>query len=76
MFVLTDPPISLSIAARVTIARPRDESKEEKKARKQAVKAERQGRRVEKKATKQEFNAAIKQQTHILAGKDVKTRKL
>lgn len=66
----------LWIASRVTVARSRDESKEDKKARKQAVKAERQNRRAEKKTTKQEFNAAIKQQTQILAGKDIKTRKL
>ncbi|TFY71827.1 hypothetical protein EVG20_g1174 [Dentipellis fragilis] len=60
----------------VTVARPRNESKEEKKVRKQAVKAERQTRRVEKKATKEQFSAAIKQQTQVMASKDVKTRKL
>ncbi|TFY83434.1 hypothetical protein EWM64_g587 [Hericium alpestre] len=62
--------------ARATIARSRDETKEEKKARKQAVKAERQARRVEKKTTKEQFIAAIKQQSQVVAGKDIKTRKL
>ena len=37
------------------MARPRNESAEEKKARKQAVKAERAARRTEKKSTKASF---------------------
>jgi len=47
---------------RETITRPRNESKEDRKARKAAVKAERQTRRIEKKTTKQQFGAEIKVQ--------------
>jgi len=54
---------------RVTIARPRDESKEEKKARKQAVKQERQARRVDKKATREQFSTERKYQVKALANK-------
>jgi protein LTV1 len=61
---------------RQTVARSRDESKEDKKARKAAVKHEKQARRVEKKVTKEQFSAAIRQQTLIIASRDVKTRKL
>jgi len=50
-----------------TISRPRDESKEDKKARKQAVKAERQARRVDKKATKEEFHTEMKHQAQGLS---------
>jgi len=52
-----------------TISRPRDESKEDKKARKQAVKAGRQARRVEKKATQEQFSAEMKHQAQGLANK-------
>lgn len=61
------------LAFRQTIARPRGESKEDKKARKQAVKTERQARRVEKKSTKEQFSAEIHHQTKSLANKE-KTR--
>lgn len=64
-------------AVRVTITRPKNESKEEKKQRKQAVKAERQTRRVDKKATKEQFTSEIKQQNRRLSDKDkAKVRKL
>lgn len=49
-------------AAKVTIARAKGESKEEKKARKNAVKEERRTRRVEKKATRTEFTTELKKQ--------------
>lgn len=45
-----------------TIGRPRDESEEDKKARKRTVKAERQARRADKKTTKEWFDSEIKQQ--------------
>jgi hypothetical protein len=48
-----------------TVARHRDESKEEKKARKQAVKAQRSARRTEKKANKTTFDTEKKRQVNI-----------
>ena len=45
----------LCIATRVTVSRQKNESKDEKRARKQAVKEERQTRRAEKKATKDQY---------------------
>ncbi|KAI0715091.1 Low temperature viability protein-domain-containing protein [Earliella scabrosa] len=62
---------------RVTIARPKNESAEEKKARKQAVKAERQARRSDKKATKERFSKEVRQQAQTLAQREqTKMRKL
>jgi protein LTV1 len=61
------------LATRTTITRPRAESKEDKKTRKQAVKAERQARRVEKKSTKEQFTAEMHSQTKSIANKE-KTR--
>ena len=55
---------------RQTIARPKNETAEEKKARKAAVKAERQARRVEKKATKEQFDAEMKNAKRRLTTKD------
>ncbi|KDQ63030.1 hypothetical protein JAAARDRAFT_29021 [Jaapia argillacea MUCL 33604] len=64
-------------SVRATITRSRNESKEEKKARKQAVKAERQTRRLDKKATREQYSAEIKHQARGLAQKDTaKIRKL
>lgn len=60
-------------AQRVTVARPKNESKEDKKARKHAVKAERQQRRSEKKATKEQFSSEAKRQNQTLVNKE-KTR--
>jgi hypothetical protein len=40
------------------------------------VKAERQARRVEKKEKKEQFSAAVKQQSQALAGRDARIRKL
>ncbi|KAF9567864.1 LTV-domain-containing protein [Agrocybe pediades] len=59
-----------------TIARPRNESKEEKKARKAAVKAERQARRVEKKTTKEQFGAEVKDQKKRIVNKELRLKKL
>ncbi|KAF9225369.1 LTV-domain-containing protein [Gyrodon lividus] len=52
-----------------TVTRHRDESKEDKKARKQAIKADRQVRRADKKATTEQFNAEIKRQAQGLSNK-------
>ena len=49
-------------AVKVTITRPKGESAEEKKARKNVVKEERRNRRVEKKATRAEFTTELKKQ--------------
>ncbi|KIM47584.1 hypothetical protein M413DRAFT_439249 [Hebeloma cylindrosporum] len=59
-----------------TIARPRDESKEEKKARKAAIKAERQVRRAEKKSTKEQFGAEVKDQKTRISNKELRLKKL
>ncbi|KAI0639864.1 Low temperature viability protein-domain-containing protein [Trametes polyzona] len=62
---------------RVTVARKKNETPEEKKARKQAVKAERQARRSEKKATRESFSKEVKRQVQSLADKEkTKVRKL
>ncbi|PIL31520.1 hypothetical protein GSI_06222 [Ganoderma sinense ZZ0214-1] len=62
---------------RVTITRPKNETADEKKARKQAVKAERQARRSDKKVTKERFSKEVKQQVRSLAQKEQSTmRKL
>ncbi|KAG6813997.1 hypothetical protein H0H92_004490 [Tricholoma furcatifolium] len=62
--------------ARQTISRPRGESKEDKKARKAAVKAERQARRIEKKATSEQFGSELKLQKRTVANKEKKLKKL
>jgi len=65
------------LPARVTITRPRDESLEEKKSRKQAVKADRQARRSDKRLTKEQFSKELKQQMKGITNKEkTKMRKL
>ena len=59
-----------------TIIRPRDESKEDKKARKAAVKADRQARRAEKKSTKEQFGAEKKTQMRTMGNKEQRLKKL
>jgi protein LTV1 len=61
-----------SAAARVTVARQRDESKEDKKARKQAVKDQKKTRRTEKKVTQERFLAEFKQQSHALSQREAR----
>ncbi|KAF5352440.1 hypothetical protein D9756_005840 [Leucocoprinus leucothites] len=61
---------------RTTISRPRNESKEEKKARKAALKAEKQNRRVEKRETKDQFAAELKAQKRVLANKSQRVKKM
>jgi len=60
----------------VTFARPRNESKEEKQARKHAAKAERQTRRAAKKERTNQFDAEFKQQKRALGAAEPKGRKL
>lgn len=59
-----------------TITRPRNESIETKKLRKAAVKAKRQTRRTEKKATKQQFSAEVKVQKKRIGNKELVLKKL
>ncbi|KAG5636973.1 hypothetical protein H0H81_006218 [Sphagnurus paluster] len=66
----TDTPV------RQTITRPRGESKEDKKARKAAVKAERQTRRADKKAVKEHFSAELKSQKRVIENKEKRLKKL
>ena len=69
--------IYLAVAPhRETITRPRNESKEVRKARKAAVKAERQTRRIEKKTTKQQFGAEVKDQKKRIGNKELRLRKM
>lgn len=64
-------------ARRVTIVRSRDESKDDKRARKAAVKSERQARRTEKRATKEQFGAETKHQLKGITNREgPKMRKL
>lgn len=59
------------------MTRPRNETAEEKKARKQAVKEERQARRAEKKATTEAFANESRKRVKTLNSQDPgKTRKL
>ncbi|KAH9486346.1 Protein LTV1 [Psilocybe cubensis] len=58
------------------VGRPRDETKEEKKARKAAIKAERQTRRAEKKSTKEQFGAEVKDQKKRIVNKELRLKKL
>ena len=69
--------IHCSPAVRVTVTRPKNESAEEKRARKQAVKSERQARRIDKKVTKERFSKEVGQQARSLAQKEqAKMRRL
>ncbi|KAJ7044933.1 Low temperature viability protein-domain-containing protein [Mycena alexandri] len=59
-----------------TIKRDKNESKEEKKARKAAVKEERQTRRADKKATKEMFGAELKTQKRAIGNKERRLKSL
>ncbi|KAK4052578.1 Protein ltv1 [Microbotryomycetes sp. JL221] len=59
-----------SVVVKETVKRPKGETPEERKARKEAVKHERASRRAEKKSTKDAFNSEVKRQKKI-AGKAV-----
>lgn len=59
-------------AVQGVISRPKDETKEEKRARKQVVKAERQARRVEKRETRETFSNEKREQLRTLANRDTR----
>ncbi|KAJ6520285.1 Low temperature viability protein-domain-containing protein [Mycena sanguinolenta] len=59
-----------------TIKRNKNESKDEKKARKAAVKEERQTRRAEKKSTKELYGAELKTQKRTIANKERRLKSL
>ncbi|KAL0951838.1 hypothetical protein HGRIS_008499 [Hohenbuehelia grisea] len=62
---------------RQTVTRPRNETPEEKRARKAEVKADRQTRRADKKATKEQFANEFKSQKRTVVNKEKpKMRKL
>jgi len=72
-----EPDVEDSVDVRMTITRPRDETKDDKKLRKQTVKADRRARRADKKSTKEQFSAEIKRQSTNLTQKtNTKLRKL
>jgi len=63
--------------ARATVSRPRDESKDAKKAKKHAVKVERQARRIDKKLTKEQFSTEAQRQIKsVLTKENARMRKL
>ncbi|CAL1694244.1 unnamed protein product [Somion occarium] len=75
--VISDDEDEDSSSPCTTITRPKNEAKEEKKMRKQAVKADRQLRRADKKATKEQFSSEVKNQIRTLSSKEKnKLRKL
>ncbi|KAJ7269273.1 Low temperature viability protein-domain-containing protein [Mycena haematopus] len=59
-----------------TVKRDKNESKEDKKARKAAVKEERQARRAEKKSTKELYGAEVKTQKREIANKERRLKSL
>jgi protein LTV1 len=63
-------------ALRGTVTRPRHETKEDKKVRKQAVKTERQARRKEKKITKELFLTETSHQMKATVNMKTKTLRL
>ncbi|KAH9997790.1 Low temperature viability protein-domain-containing protein [Russula compacta] len=68
--------VNSTAAPRITTRRPREEPAEERRERKRVVKAERHARRVEKKEKKEQFSAALKQQSQALALKEAQGHKL
>ncbi|KAG6842387.1 hypothetical protein C0991_007517 [Blastosporella zonata] len=72
----TDSGSETDTPARQTITRPKDESKEDKKARKAAVKVERQARRIEKKTMSEQFGSELKLQMRTIANKEKRLKKL
>ncbi|KAG6846065.1 hypothetical protein H0H87_006429 [Tephrocybe sp. NHM501043] len=72
----TDSGSETDTPARQTITRPRNESKDDKKARKAAVKSERQARRIEKKTKSEQFGSELKVQKGTIANKERRLKKL
>ncbi|TFK77525.1 Low temperature viability protein [Pluteus cervinus] len=64
------------IPGRKTVTRPRNETPEAKKARKAAIKAERQARREHKRVTKEQFHAEQQTQSRTLGKREPRTKKL
>jgi len=60
----------------ITISRPRNETKEDKKARKMAARSEKQNRRIEKQEMKEQFAAELKVQKRVLANKTQRVKRL
>ena len=70
-------PLIILSAIRVTVARPKGELREDKKARKTAVKEERQQRRIEKKGNKETFALERKNIGRVMSTREkAGTRKL
>ena len=77
LLVAIDSVISLSSACkRITISRPRNESKEDKKARKMTAKTEKQNRRVERQEMKDQFAAELKVQKRMLTNKSQRIKRM
>lgn len=68
--IRTSDVTDFSLAVHYTVTRLKDETPEEKKARKAAVKAEKQVRRADKKATKEQFAAEFKAQKRTINNKE------
>jgi len=62
--------VSNGISVKVTVTRPKQETAEEKRARKQAVKKDRQERRKDKKSTKEMFSSERKQQNKVMSTRE------
>lgn len=67
---------SFSAHKYITISRPRNETKEDKKARKMAARSEKQNRRIEKQEMKEQFAAELKVQKRVLANKTQRVKRL
>jgi len=67
---------SFSAQKHITISRPRNETKEDKKARKMAARSEKQNRRTEKQEMKEQFAAELKVQKRVLANKTQRVKRL
>lgn len=65
-----------ALEPQMTISRPKDETKEEKRARKRAVKDERQVRRSQKKITKEYFSNERKHQLQVMSHMEKGIKKL
>ena len=67
---------SFSAHKHITISRPRNETREDKKARKMAARSEKQNRRIEKQEMKEQFAAELKVQKRVLANKTQRVKRL
>lgn len=77
LLVMIDSVVSsFSVHKNITISRPRNETKEDKKARKMAARSEKQTRRIEKQEMKEQFAAELKVQKRVLANKTQRVKRL